>query len=632
MSASAAAVADPRPRSLARALLSPFSVLMGIYFVYLSLVYSGIYKYAFWELMNLGTRIMGFRPMPFTVALYFYGAVVIVCGFIGGLLVAKRVDAMAVGEGVRRLATWLRGVWERVSALPVLRTFGAAYVLSLMGWLFCFGANVAQDVIGGISLTDIASRWAQSPIIVFFALGQIFFVPALMVSARDRKQFALSILLFFVSVAGLVTLGARHMPAKLIIAVFLAAVYIVKPQYLWRLAIAFLVLLVLALGFVGALSKQGIYGAAASAKLVLGLTYSDSASTVSNFDRIVAMTPSTGIYRGGLLRDSILAAVPRAVYGGEKPDYANYQLGRYLGGRKYFVINDQRIDRSVSLAPTMLGAAYADWGVPGVILQMLVLGFIFGYLQERAHAALLLVPFLVTYASYAIHAVNVGVHNPHAHHRDRHGDRRHDRRHDRRARARARPVPGPIGARSDTTHPHTRPRGDPRRRRRADGRLQAARFAFVARGPEDGRAASARREGSRSGTRDAVQERRHGAHEGDRQRHREDLLDRHHSDARLRPDGRGQARGVARAEQAGHPARVHASTTSGSACLISFRTRASVSPRQSPNSLIRASICWEGERSPFASFEAVFAFVVVAFFMILSLAGQHTAKRTCTDP
>lgn len=401
-------------KPLGRILLSPFVVLMAIYFAYFGLVYSGMYKYAYWELMNLGTRIMGFRPQAVTVWLYFYAAVVIVCGFVGGVLLARRIESRRVGDWTRRSAEGLAVFWERISAWPVFRTFGTAYTLAMVGWIGCFGANVLQDAIGGISLTDIASRWAQSPIIVFFALGQIFFVPALMVAARNRRQFAVSAVLFLISVAALATLGARHMPAKLIIAAFLATIYIVQPKYLSRVAIGFLILLVVAVGVVGAYSKQGIYGAAASGKLVLGLTYSDSVGTMSNLDRIVQMTPSTGVYEGGLLRDSILAGVPHVIYAGTKPDYANYQLGRYLGGRKYFVINDQKIDRSVSLAPTMLGAAYADLGVPGVVIQMLVLGVLFGYLQTRADAARWLIPFLVTYAAYAIHAVNDGVHNPNA--------------------------------------------------------------------------------------------------------------------------------------------------------------------------------------------------------------------------
>src|SRR4029079_19532880 len=47
----------------------------------------------------------------------------------------------------------------------------------------------------------------------------------------------------------------------------------------------------------------------------------------------------------------------------------------------------------------------------------------------------------------------------------------------------------------------------------------------------------------------------------------------------------------------GTPRHFHSSTTSGSACLMRARTRASISPRQSPSSLILASISAEGEAS-----------------------------------
>jgi hypothetical protein len=121
------------------------------------------------------------------------------------------------------------------------------------------------------------------------------------------------------------------------------------------------------------------------------------------------MTPPTGVYGGRLLHDSALALIPGTDY-----DYANYQLGRYLGGREYFDIGDVRIERSVSLAPTLLGAPYADWGVPGVVGQMLVLGMLFGYLQARGRFARWIIPVYVITAAYVINGVNAGVHNPNA--------------------------------------------------------------------------------------------------------------------------------------------------------------------------------------------------------------------------
>src|SRR6059036_3339965 len=48
-------------------------------------------------------------------------------------------------------------------------------------------------------------------------------------------------------------------------------------------------------------------------------------------------------------------------------------------------------------------------------------------------------------------------------------------------------------------------------------------------------------------------------------------------------------------DHTGTPLHFHSSTTSGSASLISARTRESVLPRQSSNSLMRASIRREGD-------------------------------------
>src|SRR5262249_17592143 len=74
------------------------------------------------------------------------------------------------------------------------------------------------------------------------------------------------------------------------------------------------------------------------------------------------------------------------------------------------------------------------------------------------------------------------------------------------------------------------------------------------------------------------------------------------------------------------------STTSGSASLMSFRTRASVSPRQSLSALILASISREGEAPAFASFEPLCLFfmlmLVVAFFMVT--VARPTLEYRCS--
>src|SRR6202142_2022521 len=55
-------------------------------------------------------------------------------------------------------------------------------------------------------------------------------------------------------------------------------------------------------------------------------------------------------------------------------------------------------------------------------------------------------------------------------------------------------------------------------------------------------------------------------------------------------------------DHTGTPLHFHSSTTSGSACLMRARARASVSPRQSSSSAIVPSISSEGEPAPVPCF------------------------------
>src|SRR5215831_5241308 len=73
------------------------------------------------------------------------------------------------------------------------------------------------------------------------------------------------------------------------------------------------------------------------------------------------------------------------------------------------------------------------------------------------------------------------------------------------------------------------------------------------------------------------------------------------------------------------------STTSGSASLMRRRTRASISPRQSPSSLILASISRDGESPPFPSFEAVLFFLMAVLLSAwLSAAFFATSQTSLT--
>src|SRR6185312_14967226 len=73
----------------------------------------------------------------------------------------------------------------------------------------------------------------------------------------------------------------------------------------------------------------------------------------------------------------------------------------------------------------------------------------------------------------------------------------------------------------------------------------------------------------------------------------------------------------------GTPRHFHVSTTSGSAALISARMRPSIWPRQSPSSLMRASISCAGD--------LVFAAALLATTVSSSLQIGHLVERPDFD-
>src|SRR5215469_7880155 len=83
-------------------------------------------------------------------------------------------------------------------------------------------------------------------------------------------------------------------------------------------------------------------------------------------------------------------------------------------------------------------------------------------------------------------------------------------------------------------------------------------------------------------------------------------------------------------DHTGTPLHFHSSTTSGSACLMSVRMRASVSPRQSFSSLILASISREGDSSPLPSFELLLLFFI-AFFMVVVARPSLEYRSSALD-
>src|SRR5450432_227520 len=82
--------------------------------------------------------------------------------------------------------------------------------------------------------------------------------------------------------------------------------------------------------------------------------------------------------------------------------------------------------------------------------------------------------------------------------------------------------------------------------------------------------------------------------------------------------------------QTGTPRHFHSSTTAGSACLMRARTCASILPRQSPNSLILASISRDGDSALGVALLVVVVFFVVLFFILLAPGLSSLARVAMT--
>lgn len=395
-------------------------IFLAVYFVFFGILFTEIPKVTFLELNNLGTKIIGFKPSFFTLMVYIYSALFMVGGYFGGRYLASKeigslVSAQSIGI-LQRLKNELISLYKKSYTAHFYNMlndkFGkntANYLIILIGLTATILANAAAiALVRSIPLLNIGARWSLSPVLVWIASQQIFFVPALTAVSSSTSRKVITFFLFGVATIALALLGARNLPIKLIFAYFFALLYVTKPAIVGKMTALFIVIFVVVIGIVGAVSKSGIYGPVASGKLALALTYSDSLSTFYTLDRIVNISGIDGLYKGKLLKDSALSAVP-----GNSKEYSSYEIGRLLGGRKYFMINNEKIDRSVSLAPTIIGASYADWGVAGALGQMIILGLIVGYLHKRATESPIFIPFIATFAAYMVVSVDTGIHNPH---------------------------------------------------------------------------------------------------------------------------------------------------------------------------------------------------------------------------
>ena len=135
------------------------AVLLYVYAVYFMVGLSRIYEYVYWELMNLGLRMIGFQPTVHTVLLYVYPGAVLVLGFLIGSALADRAT-LSPGRGQAR-SRWPHDLRSRILA----RLSGAAERVGFESkepgrWL------MTKTVSKGPESTRISSdyQWLKLPI------------------------------------------------------------------------------------------------------------------------------------------------------------------------------------------------------------------------------------------------------------------------------------------------------------------------------------------------------------------------------------------------------------------------------------------------------------------------------------
>lgn len=416
------------PRAL---VLDPFGIIAFIAVVYVGLLWLPHFLSLDSSDFFSGALIVGFVP-EWKPLLLFVGGIVLLGVSYWAVAISTRLVRL------RRLST------------RVIQVVLGLYVLSVV-------ANVLAFVFAdAIPLLDIAARQSLSPKLVWLGSLQITLVPTVMLVLRSRMigrtYWAIVGAVFLTSLLMLSLLGTRSLPLKLIIATAVAVGFIarVRPVHVFSLGLG------LALTFVslGALSKSQIYegngGFKPAVERSVNQAYLDSVGMFFRLWIIVEESDASGplgLYHGRLLGDTVLNIVP-----GIQRLYANYQIGELVAAREVeylavwqaTVADEQdpgetgktgsgsagavrgssagssatrspaiKIDLGglpISQAPTVVGAAYADFGLLGLVLQMVFVGGLMGALLRYGSNEPILLGLLAGVTGHVAAGINLGLH------------------------------------------------------------------------------------------------------------------------------------------------------------------------------------------------------------------------------
>jgi len=314
-------------------------------------------------------------PGLLTVGLYLLGGLAVLAGYICFPATSRRYGQM-----------WeylVRPLFTSIKSLLGARKIPFFVWSVVILWGIGLAANLLIFVqLRAIPLFDIEKRTLMDPKITFLTqLEPLIVLLAPFVSGHGttlgrsldfvRKRWVFG-LLVVVSLAGLTLLGARNLPAKLGIGLFLF--WFLRParqpgtisRKLEAVAALGLVLFV-TIGIAGALTKVEIYNLSIQRlpEIVFGAPVADSIGNLYSFEVLVDFSGLSGHFHGNLMRTTLLSYIP-----GREELYANYIVGQIVG------FSPEQLN---SISSTFNGPALLDFGILGVLGNSFLFGLALGY-------------------------------------------------------------------------------------------------------------------------------------------------------------------------------------------------------------------------------------------------------------
>lgn len=292
---------------------------------------------------------------------------------------------------------------EKIGTIFSNNTFKVIFVLYIISIL----ANIIIFImVKNFPLIHIELRSLADPKLMFVATLQYLYLPVIIIWSIAKKKQKIGILLFLLSFVLLSLLAARNIVFRSVFAVFLT-LFLFDRQLMKKTLFWFMLGFAIIFVTVGLISKSLMYKEKYPLSKIFyapfQLAFTDSLSSFYNLDKMKHNIDNYGSLKGAGLKDSVLSAIP-----GTNAVYANYKIGeivtnKNLKGKNLITYN---YDTDLSLSPTMVGAFYLDFKYLGVIVGMILLGFVFSILTDISLRNLkflfILSPFVIEliYSSY----------------------------------------------------------------------------------------------------------------------------------------------------------------------------------------------------------------------------------------